>query len=305
MDRRSFIAITAALAAKTSILKSQSAPTIVSPSAAGPLPDLVAVRGGLPVQMFDRAITALGGIENFVKKGEKVVIKPNIGWARTPQEGANTTPELIAHIVELCLKAGAKEVKVYDHTCNEWQQCYQLSGIEKAALEAGAVVLPAHSASYYSEIDIPAGKVLKKALVHNAWLEADSIINVPILKHHGGARMTSAMKNLMGTIWDRRYYHRNDLHQCIADFSTIAKKPTLNIVDAYNVMMRNGPRGRGTGDLATKKFLLASTDIVAVDVAASSILGAELSDIHYIKAASELGSGNANLKQLKIERISI
>ncbi|MGM0599277.1 MAG: DUF362 domain-containing protein [Candidatus Rifleibacteriota bacterium] len=306
MDRRSFIAITAALAAKTGILSAQKAPTIASPAAAtGSVPDLVAIRGGLPSQMFDRAITALGGIENFVKKGQKVVVKPNIAWARTPEESANTTPELVAHIVELCLKAGAKEVKVFDHTCNEWQQCYQLSGIEKAAREAGANVIPAHSASYFTEVEIPKGKVLKKALVHKAWLEADSIINVPILKHHGGARMTSAMKNLMGTIWDRRYYHRNDLQQCIADFTSIDKKPTLNIVDAYNVMMRNGPRGRGTEDLSTKKFLLASTDIVAIDVAASSILGADLADIHYIKAADELGSGNANLKELKIERISI
>jgi uncharacterized protein (DUF362 family) len=122
----------------------------------------------------------------------------------------------------------------------------------------------AHEESYYTEIDLPHGVALKKAKVHKAWLESDVIINLPILKHHGGARMTAAMKNLMGVIWDRRHYHRTDLHQCIADFTTIDKKPTLNIIDAYSVMMRNGPRGVSTADLATKKMLLLSTDMVAI-----------------------------------------
>ena len=130
MDRRKFLAITSALIAQAGWHKSLPAQTPTT-NATG-IPDLVAVRGGEPLQMFDRAITAMGGIEKFVKPGQKVVVKPNIGWARTPAEAANTNPDLVGHIVKLCLKAGAKEVKVFDNTCNEWQQCYQLSGIEKA-----------------------------------------------------------------------------------------------------------------------------------------------------------------------------
>jgi len=131
------------------------------------------------------------------------------------------------------------------------------------------------------------------------------IINVPILKHHGGARMTAAMKNLMGVIFDRRYYHSNDLHQCIADFTTIAKKPTLNVVDAYNVMMRNGPRGVSTDDLVTRKMLLLSTDMVAIDVAAARILEVDQQEIAYIAKAVEHGTGSNALDKLRIERLTM
>ena len=110
----------------------------------------------------------------------------------------------------------------------------------------------------YSPVELPNGKVLKTTMVHKSWLDSDVIINVPILKHHGGARMTAAMKNLMGVVFDRRFYHSNGLHQCIADFTTISRKPTLNIIDAYNVMMRNGPRGVSVSDLVNRKMLLIS-----------------------------------------------
>jgi uncharacterized protein (DUF362 family) len=303
MDRRKFLAITSALIAQAGWHKSLPAQTPTTNETG--IPDLVAVRGGEPLQMFDRAITAMGGIEKFVKPGQKVVVKPNIGWARTPAEAANTNPDLVGHIVKLCLKAGAKEVKVFDNTCNEWQQCYQLSGIEKAVREAGGKIIPANDEAYYYEVELKQGRQLTKTLIHKAWLEADSIINIPILKNHGGARMTCVMKNLMGIVWDRRYYHRTDLHQCIADCATLAKKPTLNIVDAYNVMMQNGPRGTSLADVANKKALLMSCDMVAADTAAAAILGMNVTEISYIAKAKELGVGENNLKNLKIERIAI
>lgn len=305
MDRRRFIAASTLLAAQTCFNRVLPAQEPVKSLSTSAFPDLVAVRGGDPAQMFDRAITAMGGIEQFIKPGQKVVIKPNIGWARTPAEAANTNPDLVGHLVALCLKAGAKEVKVFDNTCNEWQQCYQLSGIEKAAKAAGAIVVPANSESYYSEVELKKGKQLQKTMIHKAWLEADAIINIPILKNHGGARMTAVMKNLMGIVWDRRYYHRTDLHQCIADCATLDKKPVLNIVDAYNVMMQNGPRGTGLADVAQKKALIMSRDMVAADVAAAAILGMKHEDISYIGLASEHGIGENNLKKLRIERIAI
>lgn len=305
MDRRKFIAITGAVAAKAGLSKILPAQEAAISSASPGIADLVAVRGGEPVQMFDRAITAMGGIEQFIKPGQKVVVKPNIGWARTPAEAANTNPDLVGHIVKLCLKAGAKEVKVFDNTCNEWQQCYQLSGIEKAVLAAGGLIVPGNSESYYSEVELKLGRQLKKTLIHKAWLEADAIINLPILKNHGGARMTCVMKNLMGIVWDRRYYHRTDLHQCIADCATLSKKPILNVVDAYNVMMQNGPRGTSLADVAQKKALIMSRDMVAADTAAAAIMGLKHSDITYIGLAKELGVGENDLKKLKIERIAI
>lgn len=309
MDRRKFIALTSAMAAQaglSKVLQAETTPgTSVTTAGVENSPGLVAVKGGEPAQMFDRAITALGGIEKFVKPGQKIVVKPNIGWARTPEEGANTSPELVGHIVKLCLKAGAKEVKVFDNTCNDWQQCYQLSGIEKAVKEAGGTIIPADSESYYSAVELPKGKALKKALVHKAWLEADAVINVPVLKSHGGARMTSALKNLMGIVWDRRFYHKTDLHQCIADFATFEQKPVLNVIDAYNVMMRNGPRGTSVADVAKKMFLIASADMVAADTAASAILELAVADIAYIGMATDHGIGLSDLSKVKIERIAI
>ncbi|MDD2999853.1 MAG: DUF362 domain-containing protein, partial [Candidatus Riflebacteria bacterium] len=268
-------------------------------------PDLIAVMGGLPADMFELALKAAGGIDRFVKAGQKVLVKPNIGWDKTPEEGANTSPALVKKIVELCFKAGAKEVNVFDNTCNQWRACYSNSQIEKAVLEAGGKMLMANSADYFTRIDLPAGKVLKEVEVHQAWLDSDVIINVPILKHHGGARMTSAMKNLMGVVWNRRFYHSNDLHQCIADFTTCSKKPTLNVVDAYNVMMRNGPRGVSTADLATRKMLILSTDMVAADVASAKIMDLTPADVSYIAKAAAHGVGIADLEKLRVERLKM
>ena len=217
--------------------------------------DLVAVKGGEPGIMFDKAILSMGGMKKYVKQNQTVVIKPNIGWDATPERGANTNPELIARIVEHCLSAGAKTVYVFDHTTNEWTRTYASSGIEKAAKDAGAKIATGNSESHYQEITVSQGKVLKKVKVHELILESDVFINVPVLKNHGGTTLTMAMKNLMGIVWDRRFWHDNDLHQCIADLPTEIQ-PDLNIMDAYRVMMRNGPRGVSVSDIVLMKSLI-------------------------------------------------
>jgi uncharacterized protein (DUF362 family) len=268
--------------------------------------DLVAVKNGEPDVMLDKALEALGGISTFVKKGQKVVVKPNIGWDAVPERAANTNPKLIARLVKHCMDAGAKEVVVFDNTCDEWTRCYKNSGIESAAKNAGASVVPGNAEKYYQNVSIPNGKKLKSAKVHEKILEADVFINVPVLKSHGGAQLTIAMKNLMGIVWDRGYWHKNDLHQCIADFTTYSK-PTLNIIDAYRIMKTNGPRGVSVDDTVIMKSLLASTNIVAVDAAASKLFypSGNPSDIGYLNNASTMGIGNINLSKLNIKRISL
>lgn len=309
MDRRKFIALLSSLAVSHNLkfpfklAASEAVPA--RPATGSGFPDLIGVAGGTPEAMLDRALAAAGGIERFVKQGQKVLVKPNIGWDKKPEEGANTTPGLVKRIVELCLKAGAAEVRVFDNTCNQWQACYGNSGIETAVKEAGGKILMAHESSHYSPVELPNGKVLKTTMVHKSWLDSDVIINVPILKHHGGARMTAAMKNLMGVVFDRRFYHSNGLHQCIADFTTISRKPTLNIIDAYNVMMRNGPRGVSVSDLVNRKMLLLSTDMVAIDAAASRLLEVDQSEIAYIGLAAAHGTGINTLDKLRIERLTM
>lgn len=264
--------------------------------------DMVAIKGGEPESMFDTAIKSFGGMNRFVKKNQTVVIKPNIGWDTIPERAANTNPKLIGQIVKHCFNSGAKDVYVFDHTCDNWKNCYSTSGIEKEVKSAGGSMVPGNSESYYQEVEIANGKRLKKTTVHELILESDVFINVPVLKDHGGARLSIAMKNLMGVVWDRRYWHRNNLHQCIADYSTY-RQPDLNVVDAYAVMKKNGPRGVSEADVVQLKSQILSTDIVAIDAAATKLYGLDISDVEYISKADELKAGTMDLSKLKINRI--
>jgi uncharacterized protein (DUF362 family) len=264
--------------------------------------DLVAIKGGEPDVMFDKAIESLGGMKSFVKKGQKVVVKPNIGWDVTPERAGNTNPVLVKRIVQHCYEAGAKEVYIFDNTCDNWKRCYSNSGIERAVKDAGGKMVPGNSESYYQKVEVKQGKKLTDTKVHELILESDVFINVPILKDHSSTHLTIAMKNLMGNVWDRQYWHRNDLHQCIADFTSF-RKPDLNIVDAYYVMKKNGPRGTSRGDVVLLKSQIISPDIVAVDAAAAKLFGMEPADVEYIKFANDMKLGTMNLSKLNINRI--
>ena len=270
----------------------------------GKNPDLVAVRGGEAAALFDAGIAALGGMRTFVKAGQTVVVKPNIGWNQGPETAANTNPALVKRIIEHCLNAGAKKVYVFDHSCDSWSLSYKSSLIEKYAREAGASVAPPDSAGYYQEVVFPGAVSLKKARVHELILESDVFINVPVLKHHSGAGMTASMKNLMGTVWDRQFFHRYDLDQCIAD-ACLFRKPDLNVVDAYKVMKSGGPRGYASSVYDLAKFQILSADIVAADAAAAKTLGFEPSRFRYIGLAADKRSGRADLASLNILRLTI
>ena len=271
--------------------------------------DLVAVLGGEPEAMFRKAIAEMGGMGKFIKKGEKVVVKPNIGWDKTPELAANTNPKLVAEVIRQCFAAGASEVTVFDHTCDDWRKCYANSGIEAAAKAAGATVVPAHQESYYKTVSLPKGKSLKTTKIHEAIVNCDKWINMPILKNHGGAQMTISMKNYMGIVWDRGFFHANDLQQCIADVCTYPKHPVMNIVDAYRLMKTSGPRGRSAADVALTKGLFVSQDIVAVDTAAvnffSQVREMSLDKVTHISKARDHKLGSMDLNKLKVRRVKI
>jgi uncharacterized protein (DUF362 family) len=307
MDRRDFLrtAIGSSLAAGTTIaLGSHSR---LFGMTRNPLPaayDLVAVKGAEPDVMFDKAIESMGGMGKFVAKGKVVLVKPNIGWDVGPEYGGNTNPKLVGRIIEHCYNAGAKKVYVFDHTCDRWTKTYLSSGIQLSAQEAGGTVVSGASEGYYQDVKVPGGQTLTEAKVHELLLSADVFINVPILKHHGSSKVTIGMKNLMGVVWDRGYWHRNDLHQCIADFASY-RKPDLTIVDAYYVMKQNGPRGTSREDVLTMKSQIVSTDIVAADAAAAKLFGLEPDEIPYIKMADQMKLGRKNLDALSINRIRL
>lgn len=265
--------------------------------------DLVAIKGGEPEVMFDTAIKAMGGMQQFVKKGQTVLVKPNIGWDVAPERAGNTNPALVKRVVQHCMEAGAKHVYVFDNTCDKWDRCYANSGIEKAVRDAGGKMAPGNTESYYQTVEIPEGKKLKSAKVHELVLQSDVFINIPVLKHHASAKLTIALKNLMGVVWDRHYWHRNDLHQCIADYATFSKKPTLNIIDGYRVMMKNGPRGVSEADVSLMKSLILSPDMVAADAAAAKVFGTDPDDVPYIGIADNMGLGVMSLDKLNIHRV--
>ena len=298
MHRRAFLGAAAAAGASLALAKPGR------PLAGPGKPELVAVKNGEPGEMFDRGIQELGGMKAFVKPGQKVLVKPNIGWDVPPERGGNTHPALVARIIEQALAAGAKEVYVFDHSCDDGRRCYKTSGIEAAALAAGAKVAPGYMEGSYQFVDVDKGEELFRAKVHELLLQADVFINVPVLKHHSSSMLTVGMKNLMGVVWDRGFWHSHSLMQCIADMATY-RKPDLTVVDAYRVMKRNGPRGVSEADLVTMKTQLLTTDLVAADAAGAKLLGLEPKDIPSIVKAAGFGLGSMDLAALDVRRITL
>ena len=310
MERRDFLKTTL-LGTLAGVLGSSATHSVEGQTVTGvsQKKPLVAVMGGEPVEMLNKALEALGGIEKYIKKGQKVVIKPNIAWDKTPEEAANTTPSLVAEVVKKCLAAGASQVVVFDHTCDNWKATYVRSGIEEAARKAGAKVVAADLESYYEEVTLPSAVKLKKTKIHKELIACDVWINMPILKNHGGAKMSVSMKNYMGIVYDREYFHSNDLQQCIADVCTWEKRPVLNIVDAYRIMFQNGPRGKSAGDTALVKSLIISPDIVAADTAAIKLFNQvktmSIDQVGHIGKGESMGLGTTDLQKLDVKQLKV
>lgn len=269
----------------------------------GSLPHMVAVRNGEPAAMFDMGIAAMGGMGRFVKKGQTVVLKPNASFEATPELASNTNPSLVLRVAQHCLEAGAARVTIVDHGFGNAQRIYSANGIGAASRQAGAIIAPAEAERYYHRMNAQ-GKSLKDVMVHETVMESDVFINIPVLKHHGGAGMSGAIKNLMGVVWDRMYYHRSNLHQCIADFLAI-RKPNLNIVDAYRIITRNGPQGGSLSDVTTGRMQLLSTDIVAVDAASARLLRGTPERFAHIVMAHQMGFGEIDPAKLITQRIEM
>ncbi|MFI5297956.1 MAG: DUF362 domain-containing protein [Polyangiales bacterium] len=265
----------------------------------GPL-DLVVVQGGSPEALVARALDALGGMKRFISRGDVVAVKPNIGWDRTPLHAANTNPQIVAAVVKAAYDAGAKTVIVTDASCNDPGRCFQRSGIWNAAYNAGAqVILPSEHRFRTMRLK---GDVLDEWPVYTALINADKVINVPIAKHHNLSKYTAAMKNWYGVLGGRRNRLHQNIDTSIADLATFIR-PTLTIVDAVRVLMRNGPQGGNFDDARQADTVIASTDQVAADAYGCQLIGQHRENLGYLKMAQERGIGTMNWESLRHQEI--
>ncbi|HEX9912038.1 MAG TPA: DUF362 domain-containing protein [candidate division Zixibacteria bacterium] len=266
------------------------------------LPDLTVVKNGDPGYMVRKAIELLGGMKNFVSAGDIVIVKPNIGWDRRPEQAANTNPEVVSEVVKMCLEAGAKKVKVFDRSCNTAQRCYESSGIKKAASEVGAEVSYVIDAGF-KETKFPKGVHLKSWPVYRPAMECDLLINIPIAKHHGLSRLTLGMKNLMGIMGgDRGQIHQN-IDEKLADIANFIN-PGLNILDACRILTDNGPTGGNPRDVKLTKTVIAGRKIASVDAYGTTLFNLKPVDLPCIVLGNKFGLGEIDLNKLKIEKYS-
>jgi uncharacterized protein (DUF362 family) len=305
MDRREFLKKSIALGIGAgAILLPGGFKRMTSPAfGAHEFPDIVAVKGGNTSGMFDRGMKAIGGMGRFVRKGQRVVIKPNISWDVPADGAANTSPELVANVIRHCLDAGAEKVFVMDHSIEYWENSRKNSGIGDAIKGAGGIYAPSDDDGYYQTVKV-GGAAMKETMVHESILECDVLISVPVLKHHGGAGVSISSKGLMGCVWNRRDYHANGLHKCIADFLSV-RKPDLNVIDAARVITKHGPRGGSPSDIVNMGSLVISPDVVAADTAGAMMLGRKQGSVEHIRLAAEAGFGEMDLSKLRIERITV
>ena len=264
--------------------------------------DLVVAEGKDSYRNTVEAVTAMGGMERFVKKGDVVVVKPNMAWDRTPEQAANTDPDVVASVVEMCYKAGAKRVNVFDNPCNNELRVYESSGISKAAKAKGAYV-------YFTDSwNVIEAKFSRKSKMEN-WpifrdaLKCDTFINIPVLKDHGLTRLTLSMKNLMGVCSGNRGNIHVDIGEKLVDLADFIN-PDLTIIDATRVLMKHGPAGGNLSDVKEMNKIIVSTDPTLADSYACTLVDIEPFAIPYIKEAMARGFGSWDISKASIKSVT-
>ena len=265
---------------------------------------VVVVQGTDPAKMLRSALKVFRGLEGMVK-GKQVVIKPNMAWTNPPAWANNTSPAVAHAVALLCQEAGAKGITAVDHTMGEAGKSIKACGVGPAMGRVkGVEVVSLHKKSDYLKRRIPRGRQLKSAEVARVVTGKDTVlINVPVAKHHGATRVSFGLKNLMGLVWDRGYFHSMiNLHQGIADLATLVL-PALTVIDAMSVMTSGGPQG--PGKVEKLNTLVISTDPVAADAVALGLTRwakqkLTPDQVEHIMMAEKLGLGVADLTKIKI-----
>lgn len=264
---------------------------------------LAAVTGRDPERITRAAVDALGGIRRFVAPGAVVVVKPNIGWDRTPEQAANTHPAVVGALVAMCREAGAKVVKVFDNTCNDARRTYASSGIADAARKAGGLVFYVSDWKFVPA-RFPAGSLMQDWPIYRDAVECDCFINVPVAKHHGLSGLTLSMKNLMGVCGGLRGRMHWDLDRKLVELTDFIR-PDLTVIDAYRILLRNGPTGGDLEDVRLAQTVLASPDPVLADAYAATLFQMAPEAVGYVRLGAQRGLGSLDVKQAGIRRLRL
>jgi uncharacterized protein (DUF362 family) len=253
-----------------------------------PEPKLWIAKDAGAVALTRKAVEAAGGMSKYVSEGDNVALIPNIAWARAPEYAANTHPDVVKTLTEMCFEAGANQVEVFCHPCNTPKVTYEISGISEAANDAGAY-LHFLTESDFEEVDVPDAIWSKKAKVAKALLNADVFINAPVAKHHGLSKLTLIQKNLMGIVYNRGVMHKNIHPELVA--LQKAFPADLYIIDCTRILLRNGPSGGNLNDVKEVKQVVAGVDPIAMEAYVATLFEKDPASIGYIKQGAEAGLG--------------
>lgn len=248
------------------------------------------------------AIEKLGGISRFVSPGDVVAIKPNMSWDSPPELAANTNPEIVSAMIKMCLDAGASKINLVDHTINDPRRVFLTSGMEAVARETGARLKYPESRDFKT---LPInGMRLNEWKVFIPVIEADKLINMPVAKNHGLTRLSMGMKNWIGAVGGSRGTLHQDINQSIVDLAFFFQ-PTLVVMDATRIMVKNGPSGGRLADVEVKNTVIAGTDQVAVDAAAVPLFNLFPDEIGYLLLAEKQGLGKIDPGPEKLLEIMV
>jgi uncharacterized protein (DUF362 family) len=251
-------------------------------------------------ELTRKVFEAAGGMGRFVSRGDVVAIKPNVSWARSPDLAATTNPEVLEAVIELCLDAGAKKVRIADHTIHDARRCFALTGVGHVAKRTGAdLVFPRPSLMKEMKLQ---GQRLDVWPVFVPLVEADKVLNVPVAKNHGLSTLTLGMKNWIGAVGGRRSALHQDIHQTIVDLAQFFN-PTLTLIDATRIMIRNGPSGGSPSDVAVKNTLILSNDQVAADGKACGLFGYAPEEIGFVRLGQKWGLGTYDPDKLLAQKV--
>lgn len=278
-------------------------PTRVFPATDSKTPVWI-IHGEDKKKLMQKALEIIQENGGFPNSARSMALKVNAAWARKPEIGANTHPELVGEFIRGVKSAGIRDIVIPENSCARPEQSFTRSGIQEAAEANGAEMINLkEEKGLFTDVEIPDGRSLTEARVAKPFLDSDTVVNMPVAKHHGAAKLTICMKNWMGSVEDRSYWHRNNLHQCIADFSTFMK-PDWNIVDATRTMMSRGPQGPSR-DLKTPDLLIVAKDQIAADSVAAALFHDNPQTVEHLRLAHEMGIGTVDHNRMDITEIEL